>query len=99
DFLFREPTGDYLLVEIERSTLPLFRADGQQSSELTHALDQITNWKRYLEDNLRTVQDELGLQGISTSPMSLVVIGRSSSLTAGNRGKLITMASNSTRTK
>lgn len=91
DFVFREATGDYLLVELERSTLPLFLKNGHQSRHLTHAQGQAIDWKRYLEDNLSTVQRELGLDGISTNPRSLIVIGRSKSLAPENRRKLITI--------
>lgn len=44
-----------------------------------------------LEDNLSTVQRELGLVGISASPRSVLVIGRSASLTEHNRRKLTTL--------
>lgn len=91
DFIFREAAGEYILVELERSTCNLFLKDGHASSELTHAIGQITDWKRYLEDNLATVQRELGLEGISANPRSMIVIGRSSSLSNENRRKLITM--------
>jgi hypothetical protein len=76
DFVFREPSGDYLLVELEKPSHLLFRVDGQQREELTHAIDQVTDWRRYIEDNLRTVQQELGLDGISSNPSCLIVIGR-----------------------
>jgi hypothetical protein len=59
DFVVRESTGDYVLVELENPSLPLFRKDGQPSSELTHAVDQTTDWKRFLEDNLSYAQKEL----------------------------------------
>jgi hypothetical protein len=52
DFVFREASGDYLLVELEKPARSLFRKDGQQHEELTDALDQVTDWRRYLEDNL-----------------------------------------------
>ncbi|MCC7423819.1 MAG: DUF4263 domain-containing protein [Planctomycetaceae bacterium] len=91
DFVFREATGEYLLVEIERSTLPLFIKSGDQSADLNHACSQITDWKRYIEDNLKTVQSELGLVGITANPNSLVVIGRSSTLTEENRRKLVAL--------
>jgi hypothetical protein len=91
DFVFRDATLDYLLVELEKSTHALFRDDGHPKRELNVAIGQITDWKRYLEDNLRTVQDELGLSGISANPRSLVVIGRSSTLSSENRRKLKTM--------
>jgi len=91
DFVFREPSGDYLLVELESPMRPLFRADGQQREELTHAIDQIVDWRRYIEDNLRTVQQELGLDGISVNPACLVVIGRSSSLNDESKRKLVAL--------
>jgi hypothetical protein len=99
DFVFQEAIGDYLLVELERATYRLFLKDGHPSRELNHAHGQITDWKRYLEDNLSTVQRELGLKGISTNPKSLIVIGRSRSLTHEDRRKLITIENESPKTK
>lgn len=95
DFVFRESNKEYLLVELERSTLPLFRQDGHATADLTHAQGQILDWKRYLEDNLATVQRELGLAGITPNPNGLVVIGRSRTLTAKDRRKLQTMSNES----
>lgn len=93
DFVFREGTGEYLLVEIERSTHRLFTNNGNPTSELTHATSQITDWIRYIQDNLSTVRNELKLDGITSTPQSLVVIGRSDGLTAENRRKLQAMNS------
>lgn len=95
DFVFREANQEYLLVELERSTLSLFRQDGHATAELTHAHGQIVDWKRYLEDNLQTVQRELGLVGITPNPSGLLVIGRSQSLLPANRRKLQTMMNES----
>lgn len=92
DFVFRDAVNEYLLVELERSTLSLFRQDGHATAELNHAHSQILDWKRYIEDNLATVQKELGLTGISSNPAGLVVIGRSSDLNADTRRKLTTMS-------
>ncbi|PVX26334.1 MAG: hypothetical protein CW716_06270 [Candidatus Bathyarchaeum sp.] len=91
DFVFQDATSDYLLVELEKSTYDLFRKDGHSNAELNVARGQITDWKRYLEDNLRTVQYELGLTGISANPRGLIVIGRSHSLSHENRRKLRAM--------
>ena len=91
DFVFREATGEYVLVELERSTLNLFRKDGHPTQELTHAQGQIFDWKRYIEDNLGTVQRELALPGISSNPHGLIVMGRSDSLNVEGRRKLRTM--------
>jgi Domain of unknown function (DUF4263) len=95
DFVFRDATHEYLLVELERSTLQLFRQDGHPTADLTHAQGQIIDWKRYLEDNLHTAQRELGLVGISTNPGGLLVIGRSHSLLPKDRRKLQTMMNES----
>ncbi len=95
DFVLREPYNDYELVEIEAPIRELFRKDGQQREELTHAIDQISDWIRYIEDNRKKVEEELGLTGISTSPRALVVIGRSASLTEENRRKLTTLQNQS----
>jgi antiviral defense system Shedu protein SduA len=99
DFVLREPNGDYVLVELENPSFALFRKDGQQSAELTHAIDQVTDWKRYLEDNLSYAQRELGLEGISVSPRCLVVIGRSNSLSEENRRKIVAMENDRPRLK
>lgn len=89
DFVFKDATGDYLLVELEKSTDKLFLKNGHASSKLNQAHGQIIDWKRYIEDNLSTVQRELGVDGISANPKSLIVIGRSKDLDADNRRKLI----------
>jgi hypothetical protein len=99
DFVFQEASGDYLLVELERSTHVLFLKDGGPSRELNHARDQIVDWKRYIEDNLSTVQRELGLTGISANPRSLLVIGRTQSLSPENRRKLVTLENESPKLK
>ena len=95
DFVFRDAAQDYVLVELERSNLPLFRQDGHPTADLTRAHGQIIDWKRYLEDNLQTVQRELGLTGITPNPNGLLVIGRSQSLLANDRRKLQTMTNES----
>jgi Shedu protein SduA, C-terminal len=90
DFVFREPYNDYLLVEIEAPSRELFRKDGQQREELTHAINQIDDWIQFVADNKHKVEEELGLVGISVNPRSLIVIGRSASLTGENRRKINT---------
>ena len=99
DFVFQEATGDYLLVEIERSEYRLFRKDGDTSGELNHARNQIIDWRRYIEDNLNTVQRELGLGGISPSAKALIIIGRSATLNEANRRKLVSIGNESPNTR
>ena len=89
DFVFREAYNDYLLVEIEAPHRLLFRKDGQQREELTHAINQTAEWIEYIGNNKQKVEEEL--VGISTNPRSLVVIGRSASLSEENRRRLTTL--------
>jgi hypothetical protein len=91
DFVFREAHNDYLLVELEAPHRELFRKDGQQREELTHAINQVIDWIQYIADNKDRVEQELGLTGISTNPRTLVVIGRSESLTEENRRKIVSL--------
>ncbi len=99
DFVFKDATGDYLLVELEKSTDKVFLKNGHTSAKLNHAHGQILDWKRYIEDNLSTVQRELGLEGISSNPKSIIVIGRTKTLTNDNRRKLISFENNCPKLK
>ena len=91
DFVFKEPFNDYQLVEIEAPIRELFRKDGQQREELTHAINQVLDWIQYIGNNKQKVEADLGLVGISPNPRALIVIGRSQSLTDDNRRKLATI--------
>ena len=91
DFVFREPSNDYLLVEIESPLREMFRKDGQQRQELTHAINQIADWRVFIENNLQTVREDIGLTEISANPRSLIVIGRSATLSEADRLKLATL--------
>ena len=91
DFVFKSPTQEYLLVEIESPLRELFRKDGHPRAELTHAISQIIDWRVFIENNLGKVQTELGLVGMPANPESLIVIGRASALNPENRRKLATL--------
>jgi hypothetical protein len=91
DFVFREPTNDYELVEIEAPVRPLFRKDGHPRHELNHAIAQTRDWVQYISANRERVERESGLDGISANPRTLVVIGRSADVTAEQRQTLGTM--------
>ncbi len=99
DFVFQEATGDYLLIELEKSIQRLFRKNGDTTSELNHARGQLQDWKRYIEDNLSTVQRELGLNNLSPNPKCLIVMGRSKLLTDENRRKLSVIENESPKLK
>lgn len=95
--MFREPYQDYLLVEIEAPHRELFRKDGHPRHALNHAISQIHDWLGYIQNNKATVENELGLIGISSSPRALVVIGRSTSLTESNQRTLAVLQERHTR--
>ena len=85
DFVIREIFNDYQLVEIEAPTRKLFRKDGRPRSALQAPLDQIRDWLTYLSDNRLLLEEKHGLAGISVTPRTLVVIGRSRDL--GEKGR------------
>jgi hypothetical protein len=68
DFVFRESPNDYMLVEIEAPRRELFRRDGHPRQPLTHAISQIRDWAKYIQDNKVHVEQEHGLIGISATP-------------------------------
>lgn len=72
---------------------------GNTNSRLNEARNQIIDWRRYIEDNLQTVQRELALPGISSNPRALIVIGRSRSLSEENKRKLVALENESPKTK
>jgi hypothetical protein len=88
DFAFREPRNDYLLVEIETPYRELFRRNGHQRHELSHAIGQIDDWLCHIQDNKAKWRANLGF---SATPRMLVVVGRSAALTERNRRKLAAM--------
>ena len=86
-----------MLVEIEAPHRLLFRKDGHPRQALAHAISQIRDWVRHIQGNRAQVEQDLGLAGIAVTPRSLVVIGRSASLTEQNRRTLAVMQSEQPR--
>jgi hypothetical protein len=91
DLVVRDATDRYVFVELERASHRLFRADGQQAEPLTHAVNQVMDWFRYIEDNVDTLRREDSLDGLTATPDGLVVIGRSGDLSRDDERKLKTM--------
>ena len=42
---------EWVLVEIEKPKLELFRKDGQPTQQLNHAFEQVKSWRRYFNEN------------------------------------------------
>lgn len=97
DFVFLAPHNDYLLVELEAPLRRLFRKNGHPCAELSHAIAQVRDWTSHLQDHKAEVEKDL--PGISATPRSLVVIGRSAELTPENRRHLSAMESEIPRLK
>jgi hypothetical protein len=84
DFVIGEKSSigfEWYLVELESPKAIMFTKAGNQSSKLTHAINQIQKWRSWLSKNkdyasrLRS-DGGLGLTDISHSPPGLILIGR-----------------------
>jgi ppGpp synthetase/RelA/SpoT-type nucleotidyltranferase len=85
DFIIREATGEYVLVEIESPKCRLFTKRGDFTAEVSHAVQQVEDWQEWLEQNLPTAQRHYP---DIVSPRGSIVIGRSSTLSEKERQKL-----------
>jgi len=85
DFLIREADGSYVVVEIENPRHTLVNANGDISAPVHHALQQVEDWQEWIEDNLPTVQRKFPDM---SAPQGVVVIGRSKSMTHGQKRKI-----------
>ncbi len=85
DFIIREATGDYILVEIENPKRTLFTKRGDFTAEVSHAVQQVEDWQEWLEQNLPTAQRQYP---DIVSPRGLIVMGRHVNLGQKERQKL-----------
>jgi len=77
DFVLVETTTQgqsYILVELKRSSFPIFNADLSLTSQVNHAIMQTREWDVWLEKNKAYLQNKL--PGFET-PKYIIVIGRS----------------------
>lgn len=77
DFVIRLPGDDYVFVEIERSSHPLYTQANNPAAPLTHAVQQVEDWLEWSHDNIAYLRTTL--PGIH-EPAGLVILGRRSSL-------------------
>jgi hypothetical protein len=85
DFVIELPNQEYVLVEIERPNLTLFNKKGDPSGELTHAYQQVENWRNWI--NEFTDYAKQRMPGI-INPECWVIIGRRSSLQERDKNTL-----------
>jgi hypothetical protein len=77
DFVVQEAEGQYVLVEIERSGLPVLTKKGRPRAELTHAQQQVKDWFEWIAENREYARSKM--PGIS-EPKGWVIMGRRSSI-------------------
>lgn len=78
DFIIETYDGNYKLVEIEKPTDRLYLHNGDPSSALTHAEQQILDWQGWIRRNIAYLRHEHGL--MMNDPEGLVIIGRRSQM-------------------
>ena len=86
DFIIETYDGNYTLVEIEKPTDRLYLNNGDPSSALTHAEQQVLNWQSWVRQNIAYLRYESNL--MMNDPEGLVVIGRCSQLNDDEMQKL-----------
>lgn len=86
DYALEKYNGLIDLMEIESSNLNIFTKQGNPTSYLVHAEQQVIDWLDWVEKNNSYARK--GLEGL-ISPKGFVIIGRSSSLTEKTKASLI----------
>lgn len=71
----------WTLVELERPSIKPFRKDGRPTAKLTHAIEQVKEWRRFIRANRDYCQRSrrkggLGLEDISNRSWGVIVMGR-----------------------
>jgi hypothetical protein len=86
DYALEKSNGLIDIVEIESSSLKLFTKDGNPTSYLIHAEQQILDWFEWIEKNNPYARSNLpGL----VSPFGFIIIGREDQLSKEEKLKLI----------
>ena len=74
DFILRYPDRRYRLIELERPSKGLATKSGEPRSGVTQAAFQIAEWRDYINNHYGLLADTF--PGISSKPMSTVIISR-----------------------
>jgi hypothetical protein len=85
DFVIEVLAENYILVEIERCEHKLFTQGGNPTHELTHAIQQVRDWRQWVHDNVSYARNSL--PGIN-DPDGLVIIGRQKDLSVIDKRRL-----------
>jgi hypothetical protein len=79
------PGPEWHLIEIEGPGDPLFNKAGDPTARLTHAIQQVSDWQRWIHEHLEYARN---LLPHLEYPMGYVFIGRSHELTPTTRKRL-----------
>jgi hypothetical protein len=74
DFGILTPQKELILIEIEHTKTRLLRKDGGEAGGLTHAIDQVENWLRTVDDHRIAFLSELNIEPDAVSAVRGVVI-------------------------
>jgi hypothetical protein len=74
DFGVVTSNEELVLIEIERPSTCLLKQDGEQHSELTHAVEQINQWLHVIEDHRRAVLEEMRIAPEKVNKIRGVII-------------------------
>ncbi|WP_179863541.1 Shedu anti-phage system protein SduA domain-containing protein [Bacillus cereus] len=85
DFVIRKLNDEYVLVEIEKPSTPIFTKMNDFTAQFTHALGQILDFQEWVESNIAYA--EKLMPGIG-SPLGLLVLGRKNELSEFQKKKL-----------
>jgi hypothetical protein len=87
DFVINEIPDGYVLVEIERPNLRLFKkTTPERTQEFNHAIEQIENWRAWINRNHSYISSKL--EGISPNPVCWLIAGRRTNLSAEEKKRL-----------
>lgn len=85
DYILETLTGEYIAVEIEKPSDPIFTQSNDFSHQFTHAFGQVIDFIEWVEQNIAYAQNKL--PGI-VSPKGVLVIGTRASLSKIQEAKL-----------
>ena len=96
DFVIKTLENNYILVEIEKPQDHIFNKNNDFSASFIHAYGQVLDFISWVDENVAYAQKKL--PNVS-APTGLLIMGRSTLLTADQRKKLEYFNSNSARIK
>lgn len=76
DYVISYPDKTYRMIELERPDHPIFRRDSDQRAEVTHAVHQLGEWRRYVDVYGHLLEDDF--PNIAGNYSCTIVIGRKS---------------------